>query len=156
MRPRRQQYKSPSKPIKCAVRQVETLLKPSNECKHCLERKKCIKERIETRETFNYIKFHRENGDWAIQPTNGAKNSMLTILDDKGRYALQVSVTINEREAQQKRGRAVGTAEPRPTRGTIHSSRQKRHEHSLVDATKVQGCKEEPEDQDIPLSDAKH
>jgi len=77
-------------------------------------------------------------------------------LDDKGRYALQVSVTIRERKRNKEWGRAVGTAEPRPTGGTIHSSRQKRHEHSLVDATKVQGCKEEPEDQDIPLSSAKH
>ena len=74
----------------------------------------------------------------------------------KGAKRYQVSVTNKEWKRNKEGTRAVGTAEPRPTGGTIHSSRQKRHEHSLVDATKVQGCKEEPEDQDIPLSDAKH
>ena len=70
------------------------------------------------------------------------------------RYKFRSLLKVKKRNNEGTR--AVGTAEPRPTGGTIHSTRQKRHEHSLVDATKVQGCKEEPEDQDIPLSDAKH
>ena len=67
------------------MRQVKTLLKPSNECKHSLERRNVLKEKKRKKETHKYTKFHREMGFGPYNKHIVPIIQLLTIYETKGR-----------------------------------------------------------------------